>query len=61
MNTTEPKFQDYVRSRLNETTGTIIAVYPLEGKTHFDIRLDDDSVWYGSPAENWETVRAYED
>jgi len=61
MKTPEPKYLDYVCNKLTSMTGTVIAVYPLNGITCFDIRLDSDSIWYKSPAENWETVRAYEE
>ena len=57
-----PKYMDIVRSKLNETIGVVIAVYTDEKEVlRFDIRTNEDRVYYGTPAENWTTVSKEED
>lgn len=56
----EPQYQDVVKHRKNDTVGTVIAKYMLNGEQYIDVRLDDN-VRYSSPAANWEVVRTEED
>lgn len=52
-----PKYMDVVRSKINETTGTVVAVYhDEEGVLRFDIRSNEDKIHYGTLASNWTTV-----
>ena len=70
----EPKFQDLVRNKTSNVTGTVIAKYPesetaalvkeQKGRNLLDVRIEtggegDRGVWYGSPAEFWDVVKAY--
>ena len=64
-----PKFQDKVKHRLTNVVGTVIAVYPIyDGAPRrkrishwvFDVRAENEnSIWYESPAENWDVMLAY--
>ena len=58
-----PKLQDEVRHIEQEFSGTVIAKYKDDkGLDVLDIRLSGmDSVYYGTPAINWETVRTEEE
>ena len=57
-----PEYQDDVRSKINEASGRVIAVYDLPDKegimqTYFDVeKADEDGVWYKTLATNWETT-----
>ena len=61
----QANFQDEVKHKTSEMTGTVIAKYPnpLSSATEFllDIRGFDGKIYYGSPAEYWEVIHtAYE-
>lgn len=61
-----PNFQDQVRHKTADATGTVISKYPVDracplGKQLLDVRVSQSSVLYGTPAENWETVRTEEE
>lgn len=62
-----PKFQDLVKHiKSPNATGVVIAVYQLyaENKpfmTAFDVRLQDDTILYSTPAENWKTIKSEDD
>lgn len=70
----EPDYQDLVKNKKNNVTGTVIAKYPESNLTTslkkrktnnlLDIRLEtgggDRGIWYESPAEFWEVIKPYE-
>jgi len=56
----DPGYQDEVKNILNDTTGTVIAAYAINGEIYFDVRSDDE-IHYQTPAKNWETTVAYEE
>jgi hypothetical protein len=60
----EPKCQDLVKNKTSNVTGVVIAKYPewQKDRNLLDIRLETDTrgVWYGSPAEFWEVIKAYD-
>ena len=66
-----PKFQDFVKHKLNDTAGTVIAVYPgskipdsnpdIADMIFFDVRTVNEEIVYGTPAANWKTVRTEEE
>lgn len=47
-----PDFQDEVKHKLNDTVGTVIAVYTLSGSRYLDVRVDR-RIYYMTPAANW--------
>lgn len=55
MSVAAPDFQDEVKNKNNEVTGTVIAIYVKDEITYLDVR-DNDHIYYETPASNWETV-----
>ena len=69
----EPRFQDIVKHKKTDVTGTVIAKYPeaetatrtkgQKSRNLLDVRLEtgggDRNVWCGSPAEFWDVLKAY--
>jgi len=55
MSMVTPDFQDEVKNKNNEATGTVIAIYVKNGITYLDVR-DNDHIYYETPASNWETT-----
>jgi len=67
----EPEYQDIVKSKIaGDIVGTVIAKYPViygpSRRSHIvtrnllDVRVGDRIYW-ATPAENWEVVRAYKE
>jgi hypothetical protein len=54
-----PEYQDEVKNVKNDTAGTVIAKYTIEGKTYLDIRSTEEKVYYATPIENWTVVKQY--
>jgi hypothetical protein len=59
----EPELMDEVKHKeQSEGTGVVIAKYPSVrageiGKILLDVRADDDTIYYGTPAVNWEVTK----
>jgi len=71
----EPEYQDVVKSKIaGDIVGTVIAKYPIDVYPYqdhlvvvtkktislLDVRVGDRIYW-ATPAENWEVVRAYKE
>lgn len=52
---TEIDMLDVVKHKLNETTGTVIAMYSIGGIAYLDVR-GDYRIYYETPKENWTVV-----
>ena len=52
-----PRYQDYVKNKHNDASGTVIAVYERNDQTYCDVRSDDGRIYYETLASNWKTVR----
>lgn len=60
--TNEPNYQDQVRHKeQKDFSGTVIAKYPIAGLQFLDVRLTNDSIFYKTPAVNWEVTKAYDE
>lgn len=59
----EPNFQDVVRHKTADVSGTVIARYPniWDGEIYLDVREGTDKIYWETPAKNWETVIAYKE
>ena len=58
-----PGYQDEVKHKTDDITGTVIAKYAdsIDGQVYIDVRGDDERIYYNSPVENWTTVRTREE
>lgn len=61
MGTETPKYQDEVRHKLNDTTGTVIAKYFYGKAAYIDVRRTDGKIQYNTKAENWVVTKKAED
>jgi len=62
--TREPTVRDEVKHNTQDYTGVVLAKYPGQvdpTKNYLDVRLDDDKVYYGTPAANWSVTIPVED
>ena len=69
----EPEYQDIVKSKIaGDIVGTVIAKYPIDVYPYQEYLLDvttislldvrvGDRIYWATPAENWEVVRAYKE
>jgi hypothetical protein len=49
-------FMDEVKSKLNDTSGVVNAIYTIGGITYVDVKTDK-RIYYQSPVTNWEVVK----
>lgn len=54
-------YQDEVKHKLNDIVGTVIATYELDGRQYFDVRVDEQRIYYKTIAANWETTVAVDE
>lgn len=54
------EYQDQVKHISGDAIGVVIADYTIKGTRYFDVRIDDH-IKYGTPANNWVTVRAIDE
>ena len=52
-----PELMDTVKSKINDTSGTIDAIYTKDGEEYFDVRVDE-RMYYETHADRWEVVLA---
>jgi len=58
---TEPMYQDRVKHKNGEVSGTVIAKYGWPFDRFFlDVHGDDDRIYYGTPITNWITIEPEE-
>jgi len=55
-----PDYLDEVKCKINDTAGTVNAIYEIDGITYLDVEVDD-RIYYKSPASVWETIIPYEE
>ena len=56
-----PNYQDRVKHKYVDASGVVIAKYEKHDETYFDVRSDNDRIWYGTMAKNWETIQTEEE
>jgi hypothetical protein len=57
----EPALMDTVKNKNNETTGVVITKFPSPkpedfGEILLDVRGDDNTIYYSTPAKHWEVT-----
>lgn len=54
----EPNLMDDVKHKTcPEGYGVVIAKYTLDTKTYIDVRSEDNTIWYKTPASDWEVTK----
>lgn len=57
-----PEMADEVKSKINDSTGTVIAKYfSSYGEERLDVRSFDNQIYYATNIANWEVVRTREE
>jgi len=54
-NTKAPEFLDEVTNTVSGVSGTVLAIFPLNGETYLDVRVAQ-RMYYRTPASNWTVV-----
>lgn len=57
----DPKFQDIVKHKTADASGTVIAKYCIGDVQYLDVREGDTKIYWKTPAKNWETVIPYKE
>ena len=55
------EYYDHVKHKNNDMTGVVIAIYQRDDVTVFDVKGDDEKIYYKTPAANWTFVKEEHD